>query len=156
MGIIKNLILKMSKSQKKDKKMVKRAIRDSLVGVEEEQESALQYDGGDDVLTSRESCVMFTSKMSTDMAKLVIVLNVLFAAGLDKRGFNMKLLTVGIIYLIPFIIIQILMAQAQSKWGPEAEAANKETDATKKAAAIEAIAKEAANLVVGVICLALV
>merc|ERR1711934_698225 len=163
MGIIKNFISKMSKSQKKDKKMVKRAIRDSLVGVEEEQESVLQYEGGDDVLTSRESCVMFTSKMSTDMAKLVIVLNVLFApigtllaAGLDKRGFNMKLLTVGIIYLIPFIIIQILAAQAQSKWGPEAEIANKETDDAKKAAAIEAIAKEAANLIVGVICLALV
>merc|ERR1711934_612001 len=127
MGIIKNFILKMNKSQKKDKKIVKRAIRDSLVGVEEERESVLQYEGGDDVLTSRESCIMFTSKMSTDMAKLIIVLNVLFApigtllaAGLDKRGFNMKLLTVSIIYLIPFIIIQILAARASVKFGEHA------------------------------------
>merc|ERR1719387_2140839 len=97
------------------------------------------------------------------MAKLVIVLNILFApigtllaAGLDKRGFNMKLLTVGIIYLIPFIIIQILAAQAQAKFGAEAEAIANDTNQQRQEAAAEALAKEAANLIVGVVCLSIV
>ena len=118
----------MNKSQKKDKKMVKRAIRDSLVAEEVDESALTQYDGGDEALVSRDSCVMVTSKMSPDMATLVVVLNIFFApigtllaSGLDKRGFNMKLLTIGLIYLLPFIIIQILAAQAQAKWGDQAK-----------------------------------
>lgn len=118
----------MNKSQKKDKKLVKRAIRDSLVQEEVEESALTQYDGGDDALESRESCAMATSKMSPDMATLVVVLNVFFApigtllaAGLDKRGFNKKLLTIGVIYLVPFIIMQILFAQAQARWGDQAK-----------------------------------
>ena len=163
----------MNKSQKKDKKLVKRAIRDSLVQEEVEESALTQYDGGDDALEGADGCCMPTANISPDMGTLVIVLNIflapigtLLAAGLDKRGFNKKLLLWGLIYLLPFIIIQILAAQAQAKFGEQAKIlekqakqANENNDQEAAKKAMEAgkeLLKEAANLIVGVVCLAVV
>ena len=99
----------MSKQHKKEKKMVKRAIRDSLVS-EEVDSADVECEGGD--ISAHESCISPVSLMSTDMSCLCIILNVFFppigtflASGLDKRGCNMKLLAWGIIYSLPFVIM---------------------------------------------------
>merc|ERR1719440_2171231 len=119
----------MSKALNKEKKMVKRAIRDSLVAEEE-----VQCEGGFDAVSEMESCVTPLSVMSTDMSCLCIILNIFLAplgsfvaSGLDKRGCNMKLLVIGILNVLPFVIMNILLAQAMKKWGNDALDAAKES-----------------------------
>merc|ERR1719375_530931 len=105
------------------RKQIKRNIRESMVAVEQD-DSLLQFEGGaDEILESRDTCILTTSKIVTDLAILVIMLNVIgapigtfVAAGADKRGFNMKLFVMGFIYLVLFIINQIMITQLETKW----------------------------------------